>query len=194
MANLRGGAHAPPQKMAKKKRAAAKAEAEDDWVAAAEEAAAAAAAAAVEEAAADSEAEAPEESLEEEVEVAEAEAESEADDEAEGEDESEDEGAPSAPVDAYDNGKTKKVEPRFGLLFLVGLVVSGLRALLALVLDPFGRSARAKAAARRKRITAAARSGPMKKSEKIEYGAKKSKKSESYRKQGEYGAKKFIKP
>ena len=181
--------------MAKKKRAAAKAEAEDDWVAAAEEAAAAAAAAAVEEAAADSEAEAPEESLEEEVEVeAEAEAESEADDEAEGEDEGEDEGAPSAPVDAYDNGKTKKVEPRFGLLFLVGLVVSGLRALLALVLDPFGRSARAKAAARRKRITAAARSGPMKKSEKIEYGAKKSKKSESYRKQGEYGAKKFIKP
>ena len=185
--------------MAKKKRAAAKAEAEDDWVAAAEEAAAAAAAAAVEEAAADSEAEAPEESLEEEVEVeaeAEAEAESEADDEAEGEDEGEDEGAPSAPVDAYDNGKTKKVEPSFGLLFLVGLVVSGLRALLALVLDPFGRSARGKAAARSKRITAAgaARSGPMKKSEKVEYGAKKSKKSESYRKQGEYGAKKFIKP
>ena len=182
--------------MAKKKRAAAKAEAEDDWVAAAEEAAAAAAAAAVEEAAADSEAEAPEESLEEEVEVeAEAESESEADDEAEGEDEGEDEGAPSA-VDAYDNGKTKKVEPRFGLLFLVGLVVSGLRALLALVLDPFGRSARGKAAARSKRITAAgaARSGPMKKSEKVEYGAKKSKKSESYRKQGEYGAKKFIKP
>ena len=180
--------------MAKKKRAAAKAEAEDDWVAAAEEAAAAAAAAAVEEAAADSEAEAPEESLEEEVEVAEAE--SEADDEAEGEDEGEDEGAPSAPVDAYDNGKTKKVEPRFGLLFLVGLVVSGLRALLALVLDPFGRSARGKAAARSKRITAvgAARSGPMKKSERVEYGAKKSKKSESYRKQGEYGAKKFIKP
>ena len=179
--------------MAKKKRAAAKAEAEDDWVAAAEEAAAAAAAAAVEEAAADSEAEAPEESLEEEVEVeVEAEAESEADDEAEGEDE----GAPSAPVDSYDNGKTKKVEPRFGLLFLVGLVVSGLRALLALVLDPFGRSARGKAAARSKRITAAgaARSGPMKKSEKVEYGAKKSKKSESYRKQGEYGAKKFIKP
>ena len=183
--------------MAKKKRAAAKAEAEDDWVAAAEEAAAAAAAAAVEEAAADSEAEAPEESLEEEVEVgSEAEAESEADDEAEGEDEGEDEGAPSAPVDAYDNGKTKKVEPRFGLLFLVGLVVSGLRALLALVLDPFGRSARGKAAARSKRITAvgAARSGPMKKSERGEYGAKKSKKSESYRKQGEYGAKKFIKP
>ena len=83
----------------------------------------------------------------------------------------------------------------FGLLFLVGLVVSGLRALLALVLAPFGRSARAKAAARSKRITAvgAARSGPMKKSEKVEYGAKKSKKSESYRKQGEYGAKKFIK-
>ena len=128
---------------------------------------------------------------------AEAEAESEADDEAEGEDEGEDEGAPSAPVDAYDNGKTKKVEPRFGLLFLVGLVVSGLRALLALVLDPFGRSARSKAAAARsKRITAAgaARSGPMKKSERVEYGAKKSKKSESYRKQGEYGAKKFIKP